>query len=225
MGKKKLVRFAENLTFPHLIQPVMRYPPSDHPIKGKWKKEFFRNDNPIILELGCGRGEYTVNLAAWFPEKNFTGVDWKGARLWRGAKTVQESGMKNAGFLRIQIQNIASFFDREEVDEIWITFPDPQMPGSSERKRLTSPGFLKTYSTFLKRGGIIHLKTDSRKLYEYTLGVIKEHHHNLLQKTDDLYSTSWVDEVLSIKTTYEKMWLKDGLPICYIRFSLHQKTG
>src|SRR6188768_2189690 len=136
MGKDKLKRFEENKSFTNLVQPELKWPLSDHVLKGKWKGEFFKNNNPLVLELGCGRGEYTVNLGQLFPDKNFIGIDWKGARLWRGAKTAFESGMNNVGFLRIQIQNIEAFFNINEVDEIWITFPDPQMQKTREKKRL-----------------------------------------------------------------------------------------
>lgn len=220
MGKNKLKRFAENLTFPHLIQPHLTFPPQDHALKGRWKEDFFQNSNPIVLELGCGRGEYTVNLAERFPEKNFIGIDWKGARLWRGAKTAQENDMKNMGFLRIQIQNIASFFGPGEVDEIWITFPDPHLRESREHKRMTSPRFLDLYRKFLKPGGLINLKTDSKPLFDFTLEVIADQKLSIHKQTDHLYQSTLADEILSIKTTYEKMWLAEGLNICYVQFSL-----
>lgn len=216
--KRKLARFAENETFPHLFQPKM-FPPADHALKGKWHSDFFRNEHPIVLELGCGRGEYTVNLAERFPEKNFIGIDWKGARLWRGAKTSLENKMPNVAFLRIQIQNILNFFSKDEVSEIWITFPDPQPQQSRERKRLTSPRFLNMYKQFLAPGGIIHLKTDNAPLYEYTLDVLQSHHYNKRYATNDLYHSDASDEILGIKTTYEKMFLDQGLKICYLKFS------
>ena len=221
MGKDKLKRFKENLTFTNLIQPKICFPPEDDKLKGNWKKNFFKNNNPIVLELGCGRGEYTLTLASKFPEKNFIGIDWKGARLWRGAKTAFESKMSNVGFLRIQIQNISSYFDTDEVDEIWITFPDPQMLKSGERKRLTSLRFLNLYRRFMIRQGIVNLKTDSKPLFDYTISVIESEKNKILFSSDDLYSAIHEDEILSIKTTYEKIWLKDGAKICYVSFQIN----
>ncbi len=221
MAKTKLKRFAENATFSHLIQQERGiYPLSDHPYKGAWNRSFFKRDAPLILELACGRGEYTINLCKLFPEKNFIGIDWKGARLWRGAKTVQEEKLKNAAFLRIQILNITNFFGPEEVDEIWITFPDPQLQQSRVQKRLSSDRFLDLYRKFMKPGGVIHLKTDSRALYDYTLEVIIANKLKILDQTDDLYSSALQNEVLSIKTTYEKIWLKEGLKICYLKYKI-----
>lgn len=220
MGKDKLKRFAENLNFRHLLQPKLAYPPVDHELKACWREKFFKNDHPLILELGCGRGEYTVNLAQKFPEKNFIGIDWKGARLWRGAKTVEEEQMKNVGFLRIQIQNIAAFFGPEEVDEIWITFPDPQPQRTRERKRLTAPVFLDRYKQFLKPGGMVHLKTDSSFFYEYTREVIQTRNYKVFTDTNDLYASAWLDDILSIRTTYEKIWQDKGSRICYLKFLL-----
>ncbi len=216
--KRKLARFAENETFPHLFQPKM-FPPVDHELKGKWHSDFFKNANPIVLELGCGRGEYTVSLAEKFPEKNFVGLDWKGARLWRGAKTALENNMSNVAFLRIMIQNILNFFSKDEVSEIWITFPDPQPQQSRERKRLTSPRFLNHYRQILKECGIIHLKTDNQPFYEYTLGVIEEDNLKKIYSTNDLYHSDAGNEILGIKTTYEKMFLEQGSRICYLKFA------
>jgi tRNA (guanine-N7-)-methyltransferase len=217
--KRKLARFAENETFPHLFQPKM-FPPVDHALKGKWHSSFFKNEHPIVLELGCGRGEYTVSLAEKYPEKNFIGVDWKGARLWRGAKTSLEGKMPNVAFLRIKIQNILNFFAADEVNEIWITFPDPQPQQSRERKRLTAPRFLDLYRQMLKSGGPIHLKTDNKALYDYTLEVIKESSCRKIYSTDDLYHSDAGDEILGIQTTYEKMFLEQGSKICYVKFAL-----
>ena len=221
MGKDKLKRFKENVTFTNLIQPKIIYPPEEGNLKGNWKNNFFKNNNPIILELGCGRGEYTLSLAAKFPHKNFIGVDWKGARLWRGAKTGFEEKILNVGFLRIQIQNICSFFATDEVDEIWITFPDPHMITSGEKKRLTSLRFLNLYRQFMVQHGIVNLKTDNKPLYDYTLEVLAAEKCEVLNSNDDLYSTNELEEILSIKTTYEKIWLKEGSKICYIQFRLN----
>src|ERR1051325_9312258 len=180
MGKMKLQRFAENQTFTNLLQPKLGYPPEGFTLKGKWNKDFFKKDQPIVLELGCGRGEYTIGLARRFPDKNFIGIDIKGARLWRGAKTGMEENLTNVGFLRILIDQIQYFFGENEVSEIWITFPDPQPQLSRERKRLTHPQFVNRYAGFLKPNGIIHLKTDSTSLYEYTLETIAAQKNKLL---------------------------------------------
>lgn len=202
-----------------MFQPKM-FPPVDHELKGKWHSDFFKNQNPIVLELGCGRGEYTVSLAEKFPEKNFVGVDWKGARLWRGAKTALDNKMPNVAFLRIMIQNILNFFSHDEVSEIWITFPDPQPQPSRERKRLTSLRFLKMYNQLLLPGGIIHLKTDNKAFYDFTLEVIGENKFKNIYATDDLYHSDADNEILGIKTTYENMFLEQGMKICYLKFAI-----
>ena len=174
MGKDKLRRFAENLTFECLVQPEFEdIFHKDHPLKGRWHEDFFGNDNPVILELGCGKGEYTIALAERNPHNNYIGVDIKGARMWRGAKTATESGMGNVGFLRTRIEFINSFFGRDEVSEIWITFPDPQLKTRRAKKRLTSPLFLEYYARFLRPDGWINLKTDSQHLFGYTGEVIR----------------------------------------------------
>jgi tRNA (guanine-N7-)-methyltransferase len=188
-------------------------------MKGKWNEKFFGNNHPLILELGCGRGEYTINLAEKFPGNNYIGIDFKGARLWRGAKSALENEMKHVAFLRIQIQRIESYFASGEVDELWITFPDPQPQKSRERKRLTCPRFLEMYKNLLKPSGIIHLKTDNSGLYSYTLELIATSGYKLLSATDDLYADSLVDEALEIKTSYEKSYLRKGSKICYLRFA------
>jgi len=220
MGKNKLRRFEENKSFSHLLQPSVDYPFRDDAIKGKWNNEFFSTAQPIVLELGCGRGEYTVNLARFSPKNNYIGVDIKGARIWRGAKTVHEESLKNVGFLRIQIERIENFFAEKEVSEIWITFPDPQPQLSRERKRLTSPRFLARYKNILVPGGKVHLKTDNKELYEYSLEVARELNYPLEEFTDDLYAVQGTDEVRAIKTTYEQIFLKQGMKICYLRFRI-----
>ncbi len=221
MAKNKLKRFEENTTFPNLIQPkfeeVFR---TEHSIKGKWNESFFKNDKPIVLELGCGKGEYTIGLAKQFPEKNFIGVDIKGARLWRGAKTAHENGMGNVAFVRTRIENITSFFGKDEVSEIWITFPDPQLKRINELKRLTSSVFLGLYKTLLKPHGLIHLKTDSIDLHQYTRALIKLNGLKVHTYTDDLYTSVTDDPILSIRTFYEQQFLDKGLPITYICFEL-----
>ncbi len=220
MTKRKLQRFAENEIFSNLIQPKLVYPPVDDKIKGAWKQEFFRNSQPIVLELGCGRGEYTVNMATMFPHNNYVGIDFKGARLWRGAKTALENHMQHVGFLRIQIQYIESYFAQGEVDEVWITFPDPQPQQSREQKRLTSPRFISMYRNILREGGIVHLKTDNYDLFQYTMDIIDKNKFRLLASTDDLYSSELKEEELKIQTTYEKIFLQQGARICYLKFML-----
>lgn len=191
----------------------------DTTLQGKWHHDYFNNPHPITLELGCGRGEYTVNLARLFPKRNFIGIDIKGARLWRGAKTGIEENLKNVAFLRIQIENIATCFDKEEVAEIWITFPDPQPQLSRIRKRLTHPRFLESYKKILQPNGLIHLKTDNDRLYEYTLQVIKDWGLKLLKNTANLYESGLMNEVLAIQTTYEKTYRSQGKNINYLCFS------
>jgi tRNA (guanine-N7-)-methyltransferase len=215
VGKDKLKRFAEVNTFGNVVQLD-----AGKPFKGKWSADFFKNNNPIVLELACGKGEYTVNLARLFPQQNFIGIDYKGNRIWRGAKTALEDGVTNVGFLRIQIENILDYFGSHEVDEIWITFPDPQPQLSREKKRLTSPQFLEKYRPILKPGGIIHLKTDNDALHAYTAEKIAHHELQLHAKTEDLYHSEHADEVLSIKTYYEKKYLLKNKNINYIKFSL-----
>jgi tRNA (guanine-N7-)-methyltransferase len=220
MGKNKLKRFAENATFPHVFQPAMAFPQPDFEYKGKWQS-FFKNSQPITLELGCGRAEYTTALSAQYPERNFIGLDWKGSRIWRGAKTTYDNGQTNAAFLRIMIGSIAAFFNTSDnVNELWITFPDPQPRESREHKRLTSPEFLERYRKFAAPGCVVHLKTDSTLLYDYTLEVIAQQGLTVLMQTDDLYGSDFADEILSVKTTYEKIWLAKGSTINYIRFVL-----
>ncbi len=189
------------------------------PFQGNWANGFFANDKPIVLELACGKGEYTVNLARLFPDKNFIGVDYKGNRIWRGAKTAIEDGIHNVGFLRIQIENLIDYFGPGEIDEIWITFPDPQPQLSRERKRLTSSRFLVMYHPLLKPGGVVHLKTDNDGLHQYTADKIAELGLPLHARTEDLYHSEHADEVLSIKTYYEKKYLKDNKNINYLKFS------
>lgn len=219
MGKNKLKKFAEMQTFSCVFQyPWARLKEEAFPLKGKWHRDFFQNDNPIVLELGCGRGEYTVQLAKAHPDKNFIGVDVKGARIWAGAKEATELQLKNVAFIRGEIELIDSFFATNEVAEIWITFPDPQM--KKTRRRLTSARFLELYKHLLSPSGVVHLKTDSLFLYTFTSRLVK--HNNLPQitDTDDLYASGIVDLVTSIKTHYEKQWLCRGKKIKLIEFQL-----
>ncbi|MFI3315827.1 MAG: tRNA (guanosine(46)-N7)-methyltransferase TrmB, partial [Rikenellaceae bacterium] len=189
MGKDKIRRFAENETFKCMVQPEFNdIYGSSYALKGRWREDFFKNDNPIVLELGCGRGEYTVGLAKAYPDKNFIGVDIKGARMWRGARTITDENIPNGGFLRTRIEFISSFFAENEVDEIWITFPDPQLKKNRVKKRLTSPMFLPLYSKFLKPEGSVNLKTDSLHLHLYTKEVIKHNSLEQLIANDDIYN-------------------------------------
>lgn len=214
MGKDKLRRFAEIATFDNVLELE-----DGKPFKGKWNTDKFKNDHPLVLELGCGKGEYTVNMARLFPDKNFIGIDYKGNRIWRGAKTAIEEGIKNVAFLRIQIEGIQDYFSEGEVSEIWITFPDPQPQISREKKRLTAPRFLEKYRLILQEKGILHLKTDNDDLHEYTFQKIEELGMVLHEKTEDLYKSALADEVLSIKTYYEKKYLKTDKNINYLKFS------
>jgi len=226
-GKGKLEKWAELLTFDNVVQPRnAEVFEKDYPLKGKWKNEVFKNNNPIVLELGCGKCEYAVGMGTHFPNKNFIGVDIKGNRIWRGAKTAFENQLKNVFFIRSQIDFIASFFDKNEVDEIWITFPDPQPKDRLERKRLTSPLFINRYKAFLKPGGIVHLKTDHEGFFRYTLAEIERCNFNLLESTFNLYGEALdkldpkTQEILSIKTYYEKLFSAKGHNIHYLKFQL-----
>ena len=236
MGKNKLKKFAEMETFHNVFQCGARETLEGNPVvamRGKWHEEYFHNDNPIVLELGCGRGEYTVGLAARYPEKNYIGIDIKGARMWAGAKQAELAGMKNVAFLRTNIEMLTHFFAPNEVAEIWITFPDPQMKKAT--KRLTSTYFMQRYAELLVENGLIHLKTDSPFLYTYTQAMVKENNYPLLVDTCDLYNTeqmsgvgnreSDIEEARSLQTHYEHQWLDRGLTIKYLRWELaHRDT-
>ena len=221
MGKDKLRRFRENLTFECFVQPEFdEVFHRDHPLKGNWNRDFFRNDNPIVLELGCGKGEYTVALAQRDPQRNYIGIDIKGARMWRGAKTATDRRMHNVGFLRTRIEFIDALFAENEVSEIWITFPDPQLKTRRAKKRLTSPLYLACYARLLRPDGWINLKTDSKHLYAYTGEVIRDYGLTCEVSEPDIYGSGFADEVLSVKTAYETRFLEMGLPITYTRFAL-----
>lgn len=221
MGKNKLQRWAEMKKFDHVIQPGFEdvYKKS-YLLKGKWASEFFQNNYPIVLELGCGKGEYTTNLAEKHTKKNFIGIDIKGARIWKGAKKAKETGLKNVCFIRTRIELINSFFAKDEISEIWLTFPDPQTKRRREKKRLTNPRFLNHYKDFLAPEGIIHLKTDNYLLFEYTLDIIRKNNLKLLYSTYNLYNSKISDETLHIKTFYEKQFIEEEKKICYLRFRL-----
>lgn len=193
---------------------------ADYCLKGKWGEEFFGNQNPIVLELGCGKGEYTVELARKFPEKNFIGIDIKGARMWRGAKTATEEGLKNVAFVRTRIEFIGSFFANSEVSELWITFADPRLKSSQAHRRLTSAQFLTRYATFMADNGMINLKTDSAHLHHYTRHIIEQNNLPTIECIEDIYALDPIPELLQIQTTYEKRFIAEGLPITYLSFSL-----
>ena len=230
MGKGKLAKFAEMAENPLVVEcPFWQLQQEGFPLKGKWHEEFFKNGNPIVLELGCGRGEYTIGLARRFPEKNFIGIDIKGARMWHGAKTALEEGMKNVAFLRTNIECIAGFFAPDEVAELWFTFSDPQMKKAT--KRLTSTYFMERYRKFLVDGGLINVKTDSNFLATYTKYMVEKNGLPMEQCTFDLYGQQATDNgqqtldssLTEIRTYYENMWLERGIPIKYLQFRLPQQ--
>ncbi len=221
MGKGKLAKFADMERYENVFQypySVVDNVPFD--MKGHWRQQFFHNDNPIVLELGCGKGEYTVELAKLYPDMNFIGVDIKGARMWTGATQAINEGLKNVAFLRTSIEIIDRFFSEDEVQEIWLTFSDPQM--KNPRKRLTSTYFMERYRRFLVDNGIVHLKTDSNFLFTYTSYMVDTNQLPLLFRTTDLYATDdeTLKDVKSIQTYYEKMWMERGIPIKYQKFRL-----
>jgi tRNA (guanine-N7-)-methyltransferase len=218
----KIEKFADFENFENCFSLTFQQLSQGFDLKGRWKEEYFQNANPLVLELGCGKGEYTVGLARNNPDKNFIGVDIKGNRIWTGAKQALDEDLSNVAFLRTRIDFIESSFDYMEVDELWITFPDPQPQKTRARKRLTHPIFLERYRKFLKPGGLIHLKTDSTSLYEYTLEVIAEKGLTLHWHTGHLYANCPSDrqELVTIKTYYEKLFTEKGEDIKYIAFSL-----
>lgn len=221
MSKGKLAKFADMAAYPHVFEyPFSVADEVPFEMKGRWNEQFFHNDHPIVLELGCGRGEYTVGLARLFPDKNFIGVDIKGARMWSGATESLHEGLKNVAFLRTNIEIIERFFAPEEVGEIWLTFSDPQMKKAT--KRLTSTYFMSRYRRFLTDNGLIHLKTDSNFMFTYTKYMVEHNHLPVEFLTDDLYHSGLVDNILSIRTYYEQQWLDRGLNIKYLKFHLPQ---
>jgi len=225
VGKNKLARWTEFGSYDNVIQPKIEdIAGKDHPIKGRWNAELFKNNNPIVLELGCGKGEYSVGLADKFPDKNFIGIDIKGARMWRGAKTANEQNLPNVAFLRTRIEFINSFFSHDEVDEIWITFPDPHPGGRNSNKRLTSPWYLNSYRIFLKDKALIHLKTDNKELYEFTMRTLAYNNIETIYSTTNLYSGQ-NSNILSIKTHYEKIFLAAGMKITYLSFRLEKNMN
>ncbi len=219
-SKNKLKRFKENETFSNVFQPIREeLVEGIYQLKGQWNKEVFKNSNPLVLELGCGKGEYSVALAQKYAKKNFIGIDIKGARFWRGAKTALEEGIPNVTFLRIQIELIEFAFAENEVDEIWITFPDPQIKYKRTKHRLTNLEFLRRYKKILKPDGYINLKTDSEFMHGYTLGVLQGAGHEIIYANHDVYKNEGSPkEVTGIQTYYEQQYLEQHKPITYIRF-------
>lgn len=221
-SKNKLKRFNENATFNNVIEPTREEVVSgEFSWKGKWHAEFFKNDNPIVLELGCGKGEYSVGLAQRYPDKNFIGIDVKGARFWRGAKTAIDEGLHNVGFLRTQIELLEYCFAENEVDEIWITFPDPQIKYKRTKHRMTNSEFLQRYKKILKPNGLINLKTDSEFMHGYTLGLLHGEGHEVLYANHNVYKNEGAPEVVTaIQTFYEKQYLEINKAITYIQFKI-----
>lgn len=205
-----------------MVQPTREEVVNDSfKLKGKWNEEFFKNDHPIVLELGCGKGEYSVGLGRKFPEKNFIGIDIKGARIWRGAKTAVEERITNVGFLRTQIELLEKIFEADEVAEIWITFPDPQIKYKRTKHRMTNSSFLQLYKRILKPDGVMHLKTDSEFMHGYTLGLLHGEGHEVLYANHNVYKNEGSpEEVTSIQTFYEKQYLEQQKPITYIKFKI-----
>ena len=219
-SKNKLQRFAENETFDNMFQYSYEEARKGFPLKGKWASGYFKNDHDLVLELGCGKGEYTVGLARQNPDRNYIGVDIKGARMWRGLKTASEENLKNVAFVRTRINLIEYFFGPDEVSEIWITFPDPHPRETRERKRLTSPQFLERYRKLVRKDGVVHLKTDNIIMFDYTLEVIRDEGLELLFSSEDVYGEGLDNEVTRIRTFYEKKWLEHGTKIKYLKFRL-----
>ncbi len=222
-SKNKLKRFRENETFENVFQPSREeLVNKTFPLKGKWRKDVFKNENPLILELGCGKGEYTVGLAKRYPEKNFIGIDIKGARFWRGAKTAIEENIPNAAFIRTQIELIEYVFAENEVDEIWITFPDPQIKYQRTKHRMTNLQFLERYNKALNSGGLMHLKTDSEFMHGYTLGLLHGLGYEILYANHNVYKLEGSpEEVTEIQTFYENQYLEKDKAITYIRFQIN----
>lgn len=222
-SKNKLKRFKENETFGNVIQPTREEMVNGtFTYKGHWNKLLFKNNNPLVLELGCGKGEYSVGLAKRYPNKNFIGIDIKGARFWRGAKTAVQENITNVAFLRTQIELIEYAFNTNEVDEIWITFPDPQIKYKRTKHRMTNEAFLKRYKTILKPDGIVNLKTDSEFMHGYTLGLLHGAGHEVLYSNHDVYRLEGSpEEVTEIQTFYESQYLEQNKAITYIRFKIN----
>ena len=223
MAKRKLQRYAEISEFDNLLQPSYKEVISGFKLKGKWHIDWFKNQNPLILELGCGKGEYTVGLAEINKNRNYIGMDIKGARLWRGCNIATQKGLDHVAFIRTHIELIDHIYDKDEVKEIWITFPDPQLKKRTIKKRLTSPVFLNRYRNILQKDNIIHIKTDNIDFFDYTLEMISFNQHDLLFSTNDLNGTGIEDNIPHFTTFYEEKWLEDGCDIHYLRFRLERE--
>lgn len=219
--KRKLFKYAQLLTFSNIFQPPNRQDEGDFYMKGHWHLKFFCNNNPITLELGCGKGEYSIALARMFPHRNFLGMDFKGDRLYAACKTATEAQLKNVAFIRNQIQFIERFFEPGEIDEIWITFPDPQLQKPRQRKRLISPEFLHRYKSIVKPNALVHLKTDNIPFFEDTVALLQELNQPIEYITRDVYADAPNDPVLSVKTHYEALFSAKGAKINYLRFRLN----
>lgn len=218
--RNKQKRFSENAISDNIIQAGKELYDS---IKGNWNPAYFKNENPLTLELACGKGDYTIGLARHFPDRNFIGVDIKGSRIWYGSTTAEEEGLDNVAFLRTQILRIKEFFEEKELSEIWITFPDPRPRDRDERRRLTHPRYLKMYQQMLKDGGIFHLKTDDRPFFDFTMEMLQQFPVKNLRHTTDLYNSPMLEEHFGIQTTYEKRWLSEGKKINYLRCEMHKQ--
>lgn len=223
MANNKLAKFADMATYKNVFQYSFKdLQQSPFPLRGRWGEKYFKNNNPIVLELGCGKGEYTVGLAKNYPNKNFIGIDIKGARMWTGATEAIENKLNNVAFVRTRIEAIANFFESDEVSEIWLTFPEPQM--KRENRRLTSCRFMRAYGKILKENALIHLKTDSHFLYTYTKALIKENQIELLFDTNNLYKSEIDNKDLAIQTFYERVWISRGCTIKYLRYLFSKKN-
>jgi tRNA (guanine-N7-)-methyltransferase len=218
MSRKKLIRFKENALRKNVVEPGK---PKFGNLRNKWNSSFFPQDQEIVLEIGCGHGDYTVEMARMFPNRNFIGIDIKGSRIWRGSEKAEEENLENVGFLRIPAQDLAEHFGEGEVSEIWITFPDPRPKKRDAKRRLTSSRFLDLYARILKPGGLIHLKTDSLFLYEFTLDTIQENNLPIAGQTTDLYASPLLEHAHGIQTTYEKRFLEEGLAVKYLQFKVN----
>lgn len=222
VGKNKLLHFEENKTFSNVYQPSFEDIRKGYKYRGRWSEEVFKNDRPLILELGCGKGEYTVGLARNYPDKNYIGIDKKGARIWRGAKTALDEHIQNAVFLRIKLEQLLFCFGPAEVDEVWIAFPEPVPKHRRVKRRITSLSFLETYRKIVKPGGVVHLKTDNEAFFKFSLESLQKAGLEIIVREDDLYNSTFSGDVTGIRTYYERKHLEEGARIKYIQFQIQQ---